>query len=254
MATPRTLIIGDEEAIGLFDALKRLPAALDPGPMWLRAYPASSMQWWAEHQEVKGALDDIANPKNVAAPDRPIDTVLVALGRQEVLTEPDSPDQKDIDLIVGDAVALVDQIQALGKYKVAWIMPLFAGKEGKTRAALDAALRKKGIAMMPTIYHPRDHLSDPSVRGEYPKDIPAATFDMLARLAQAGVPLRGSGWKPSAPSTAGQPLSADTGGVTNAYAASVEAVRGLPAGVKVVGVLALLGLGVGVTYAASRRR
>lgn len=260
MATdgPRTLIIGDEEAAGLFNALKRLPAALNPGPLWLQARPGSSMQWWAEHHEIKDALDKIANPPGLPPPDRPVDTILVVLGRGEVLTEPDNVAQKDVDLVVGDALALVDQIQALGKYKLVWVMPLFAAKEGKTRAAIDAAFRKKGVAMLPTVYADaliRGQLADPSARGELPpKDIPSSTFDLLARLVQAGAPLRGPRPAPGAPPPTGTPAEGSGGAITDAYTASVDAVRGMSKTAKVVGVLALLGLGVGATYAATRRR
>jgi hypothetical protein len=256
MATdgPRTLIIGDEEAKGLFDGLKRLPSALDPGPLWLRSRPHTSIQAWAEHHWIKDALEEIANPKGVSPPDRPIDTILVALGRGQVLAEPDKVDQKLVDLVVGDALALVDQIGALGKFKVVWIMPLFAQNEGKTRAAIDAALRAKGVSMMPTIYGSRDWFADPSARGAYPKDIPSQTFDVLARFVQAGVPLRGPKPPPGAPPSTGAPADGPGGVITDAYTASVDAVRGMSTGVKVAGVLVLLGLGVGATYAATRRR
>lgn len=258
MATdgPRTLIIGDEEAVGLFNALKRLPAALDPGPMWLRSRKASSMQWWAEHSEIQDALNDIANPKNGSPPDRPIDTILVALGRGEVLTEPDKVEQKLVDLVVGDATALVDQIQGLGKFKLVWIMPLFAQKEGKTRAAIDAALRKKGVSMVPTIYAPRDYLQDPAVRGELPpKEIPSSSFDYLARLVQAAVPLRPprTAPTPGAPGPLAPP--AEPGGaISEAYTSSLEAVRGLSTGAKLAALVTVVAVGTGAVYVATRRR
>src|SRR6187399_1722575 len=101
---PRTLIIGDEEALGLFNALKRLPAALDPGPLWIRWRRFSDIEWWAKRHEIKEAIDDIAHPKGgVSPPDRLPDTVLIALGRREILTEPDASLQKEVDLVVRDA-------------------------------------------------------------------------------------------------------------------------------------------------------
>ena len=260
---PRTLIIGDEEAVGLFNALKRLPAALDPGPLWLRSHPFSDMQWWAEHQEIKDAIEDIAHPKGgVSAPERLPDTVLVALGRREILTEPDAVAQKDVDLVVGDALAVVAQIRALspalnlepGKaLKIVWVMPLFANNEGKTRAALDAAFRANGISMVPTIFSPRDQLQDPNTRLMVPpKEIPDSTFDLLARLVQAAVPLRG----PKVPSPPAVPSAPENGQGTlaDAYDASLGAVHGLSTRAKLGAALAVVGLGLGAAYLATRRR
>lgn len=177
-----TLIIGDSIANALYDALFTIPGT---GAIWRDVWETSpiSPEFWAK--DVDLAMRDIANGVDGKVPDKLPDTVLVSLGRQEILGEPQGASVASLKPVSDDTARLVDALRAQ-KLKVLWILPPAIKGEGVTRDVIAQALAAKGVRVFPA----QHSFDDPSARGEAPKDLPKDTAQRMADLIATWAPLR----------------------------------------------------------------
>lgn len=177
-----TLIIGDSIGNALYNALFTIPGT---GAIWKDIWETSpiSPEFWAK--DVDLALRDIAKGTDGKAPDKLPDTVLVSLGRQEILGEPQGASVATLKSVSDDTGRLVDALRAQ-KLKVLWILPPAIKGEGVTRDVIAQALAAKGVRVFPA----QHSFEDPSARGEGPKDLPAETAQRMADLIATWAPLR----------------------------------------------------------------
>lgn len=177
-----TLIIGDNIGKALYDALFTIPGT---GAIWQDIWTGATIRpdFWAS--EVGSALQEIAKGVNGKAPDSLPDTVLVSLGRQEILGEPKGASVADLKSISDDTGRLVDALRAL-KLKVLWVLPPAIKGEGVTRDVIAQALAAKGVRAFPA----QHSFEDPSARGENPKELPVDTVQRMADLIATWAPLR----------------------------------------------------------------
>src|SRR5262249_20056257 len=114
MAETRTLMIGDEIALGLENPF-RTNGAL---PLWVSAFPGSDLHAWAS----KSWIDDAVNGIKLEKHDPP-NLVLVSLGRVDAITEPDDVDPNVLAAEQTDVNAILDKIAAAAPgARIIWIL------------------------------------------------------------------------------------------------------------------------------------
>lgn len=235
MATSHTLIIGDDIGGGLYDSLFKIPGT---GALWRDIWSNRAIRAWADGNELRAALDQIANPgKGETPPDTLPNVVLISLGRQEIIGETDSSDQKDLTELAKDVGRVVDATKA-AKLTPLWILPpQIKGEKGAVRATIEKALADKGVRA----FHANQTFNDPSTRGKDAAPISTDTYDKMADLVAA--------WAPLGTSHAG-PVLTYIGDTSPASVGGWWSSLSVPAKLAVgVSGLALLG---GAAYAAKR--
>jgi hypothetical protein len=169
-----TLLIGDEIVRQLDIALRTIPGTL---PIWRSWRRGPTIEWWANGDELDATIKGISEGVDGAAPEKLPDTVVVSLGRVEILTEPNDVTQKDLDVVTASVAKLVERLKALG-LKVLWLLPPAAKSEGKVRAAIAKTLADKGVRAFPA----DRKWMDPSPHGGPPIDLPETTINEIAAL------------------------------------------------------------------------
>lgn len=223
MAEPHTLILGDEIGRGLYDALQEIPGT---GAIWQDTSDGSDVARWANSDEASRVLDRISKGVDSHVPDRMPDTVIVSLGRAEILTEPAKGDPEGGKQIAADVASFVDQLQKLG-LKVLWVLPPASQNEGAWRGVIAKALADKGVRVFPA----QHSFTDPQAhgQGQTPVPIPTATLEQMAALLATWAPLGA----PQIPIGPRRPSSA----IAPGYLASLSRPAKVGIGVAVVALL-----------------
>jgi len=173
----RTLLIGDDTAKGLGDALAHVsPTGTWTG--WVDSWPGADAGDWVATARVQHTFDSIVN--SLGRGEAPPDLILISLGMTDVVTEPANAKAEVFQLLADDAVKLSDQAAKTGA-KVAWILPTKIPNEGKSRGAIAAALAAHNVRTYHTDTRPYS--------GDASGNLSPATYQAWANDVWHWVPL-----------------------------------------------------------------